>query len=347
MRELSNVGFGAQTDMILLPFERQWYDKTMSAGRRWEGVLERSTVNRLKRFVDGRFEGAQRRWREQAQRRVEVKVANDAEPFDDVPETTRAEVRAIDGIRRALPSVGQRSETAKAQLVLFAEAGAFALLPPTGQVIVLPEAGTAHDDRRLLLPVSSLVPGMLTALPLESDRDLIDAWADRLLNDGGALRARADRWKVSLERHFNTSIETYAGFAQRLGEAGESRDALTVRSWANDTRSVAPRNYRRMLPLIAALLGDDELAAQMNDTITAVEAVYRARADAADAILHEIFSGDLDVSQPTITFDVDGSRVVYALARVERLAGVQDVPSELVGRRLHLTDLPARGGEAA
>lgn len=348
MRELSNVGFGARTDMLFLRFERQWYEKTMSAARRWERRLERSTAQRLKRVVDDGFGDGEPRWLEQAARRVQVEVANDVEPIEDSPETARAEQRAIEGIRKVLPSAALRSEMASAQLVLLHEPGSFALLPPAGQIIVLPEGGVGGDgDRRLLFPVSSLAPGMLIALPLESDRDLIDAWADRMLEDGGALRRRADRWKAALKQHFALSGESYADFALRLNAAGERRDVLTIRSWANDTRSVAPRNYRRMVPLIGQLVGASELSGQVDDTIIAIEGVYHARADAAEAIVHEIFSGSIDLRQPTISLDVDGRRIAYALTRVERLAGVQQVPSELVGRRLHLSELHAHDGAVA
>ncbi|AZO21568.1 hypothetical protein EJ070_13345 [Mesorhizobium sp. M1E.F.Ca.ET.045.02.1.1] len=351
MRELSNVGFGARTDMLLLPYERRWYDRTISAGRRWEQRLERSTAQLLKRIVDDGLGAAEHRWHEQASLRVELQAANDVEPIDDTPDTAQAETRAIEGIRRVLPSAACRNETAKAQLVLFTDPGAFALLPPAGHVIVLPEGHdtpTADgDETRLLTSVAALVPGMLTALPLETDRDLVDAWADRMLADGGALRARADLWKVALKRHFAATRESYARFAGRMGKAGERRDALTIRSWANDTRSIAPRSYRRVLPLIADLTNDTELRAGLGDAVTAIDGVYRARAEASDAIVREIFSGTFDLSQPTIAFEVEGRRVVYALARVERLGGIQEVPSELVGRRLHLADLATHDGAVA
>jgi hypothetical protein len=351
MRELSNVGYGARTDMLLMPFERRWYDRTISACRRWERRLERSTVRLLKRIVDDGLGNAEAHWHEQASRRVELHAANDVEPIDDTPETTQAEVRAVEGIRRALPTAASRNEMAKAQLVLFTDPGAFALLPPAGHVIVLPEGDGRSiensDERGLLMSVGALKPGMLTALPIETDRDLIDAWADRILSDGGTTRARADRWKDALKRHFAATGESYARFAKRMKEAGERRDALTIRSWANDTRSVAPRSYRRVLPLIANLTDDAILQESLDDTTAAIDGIYRVRTEAADAIVREVFSGAIDISQPSIAFEVDGRRVAYALARIERLVGIQDVPSELVGRQLHLADMTIQSGTTA
>lgn len=346
MREISNVGFGARTDFLFLPFEQRWYDKTMTAARRWERRLERSTVKILEGLVGSELRATEPRWHEHASRRIQVQSVAETEALDDRPETSQAEVRAVAHIQKALPSGGGRCESAKAQVVLFTEPGTFALLPPAGHVIVLPEDGGVQPagagERRLLLPVSALVPGMLTALPLETDRDLVDAWADRILNDGGEVRRRADAWKRSLKHHFANSAESAWDFARRLAEAGEPRDGMTVRSWANDTRSVAPRNYRRVIPLIADLVGDVELRRNVADTVAAVETVYRARSEAADAIVAEIFSGTIDLTASTIAFDVEGRRLVYALLRVERTVGVQEVPAELIGRRLRLADLPAR-----
>jgi hypothetical protein len=349
MRELSNVGFGAKTDMLFLPFERRWYDNTMSAARRWERRLERATVQRLRRIVDDRFGDAEPRWLEQTSRRVALQPANDIEPIDDAPEVNKAESRAIEGIRRALPSGGHRSDLAKAMLVLFSEPGTFALLPPAGHLIVIPENDLQRGDeeQHLLISASALKPGMLTALPLETDRDLVDAWADRMLSDGGATRSRAGRWKDALKRHFSNSTESYAAFARRLSEAGERRDPLTVRSWSTDTRSIAPRNFRRILPIVADMTGDDELKANLDDTVAAIDRLYAARTDATEAIVREIFSGKIDISRPSIEFDVEGLRVVYALARVDRVAGVQEVPSEFIGRRLQLRDLSTSNGAAA
>jgi hypothetical protein len=39
MRELANNGYGASMDLVLLPFERRWFDATTTAMRRWERRL--------------------------------------------------------------------------------------------------------------------------------------------------------------------------------------------------------------------------------------------------------------------------------------------------------------------
>jgi len=126
---------------------------------------------------------------------------------------------------------------------------------------------------------------MLLALPETTDRDLIDARADQLLTDAGSVRAAADRWKQALKRHFDAGFDTYSSFSLRMSEAGQSRDAFTIRSWANDTRSIAPRNYRTVVPLLARLTEDPELTEGCDATISAIDQIYRARARAAELLI--------------------------------------------------------------
>jgi hypothetical protein len=124
-----------------------------------------------------------------------------------------------------------------------------------------------------------------------------------------------------------------------MAEAGEPRDVLTIRSWVGDTRSIAPRNYRSVVPLIAELTADEMLASNMAETITAIDRVYRARTDAAERILAEIFSGVLDLSRPRLEVDVEGRRLSFALHRVDRCAGIREVPVELIGRPAQFSHL--------
>ena len=250
----------------------------------------------------------------------------------------------------ALPKAAAHQQNAKAQLVLFEEPGTYALLPPNGQVIVLRTEGTDRvstikpggGEKQLLVNVFALQPGMLLALPETTDRDLIDARADQLLVNAGSIRAAADRWKHALKRHFDTRLDTYSSFSLRMSEAGQLRDAFTIRSWANDTRSIAPRNYRTVVPLLARLTGDVELTEGSDATISAIDQIYRARARAAELLIGQIFSGELDLSGPQLEIAVSGRLLTFGLHKVERCAGVREVPIELVGRALNFTEMPTQ-----
>lgn len=355
MREVGVNGYGATTDIILFPFERRWYDKTRSAARRWERQLENDTARFLKEISEKEFALPPARWREQLELRHHTSdVPDSSETIDDETPTEHIEARAFEALIAALPKGAAHQQNAKAQLVLFEEPGTYALLPPNGQVIVLwaeaadPVASIklGGGERQLLVNVSALKPGMLLALPETTDRDLIDARADQLLVNASSVRAAADRWKHALKRHFAAGLDTYSAFSLRMSEAGQSRDVFTIKSWANDTRSIAPRNYRTVVPLLARLTQDEELIEGGDATISAIDQIYRARTRAAELLIGQIFSGELDLSGPQLEITVSGRRLNFGLHKVERCAGVRDVPIELVGRAGNLTAMPtmALGG---
>ncbi len=351
MREVGANGYGATTDIILLPFERRWYDRTRTAARRWERQLEHDTARILKDISQTEFAVPPTRWREQVRLRHDgAEAPRNAEDIDDETPTEHIEARALEALVAALPKAAAYQQHAKAQLVLFEDPGTYALLPPNGQVIVLRVEGAddvstikpGGGEKQLFVNVSALQPGMLVALPETTDRDLIDARADQLLADAGSVRAAADRWKLALKRHFEAGRDTYASFSLRMRDAGQSRDAFTIRSWASDTRSIAPRNYRTVVPLLARLTGDAELTEGGDATISAIDQIYRARARAAELLIAQIFSGELDLSGPQLEIAVSGRRLTFGLHKVERCAGVRDVPIELVGRARNFTEMPAQ-----
>lgn len=355
MREVGANGYGAITDIILLPFERRWYDKTRNAARRWERQLENDTARILKDISETEFAQPPALWREQLRLRHDTSgPPQDAQDIDDETPTEYIEARALEVLVAAFPKAAAFQQPVKAQLVLFEEPGAYALLPPNGQVIVLRNEGvdqvstnrSGSAEKQLFVSVSALQPGMLLALPETTDRDLIDARADQLLVDAGSVRAAADRWKHALKRHFDAGLDTYSSFSLRMSEAGQSRDAFTIRSWANDTRSIAPRNYRTVVPLLARLTDDAELTEGGDATISAIDQIYRARARAAELLIGQIFSGVLDLSGSHLEIAVSGRRLTFGLHKVEQCAGILDVPIDLVGRARNFAEMPkqALGG---
>jgi len=348
MREVASNGYGATTDLILLPFERRWYDKTLSAARRWERQLEQGASQFLKSVFDSEFASPPVLWREQFQlRHTPPKSQQNAQDMDDDTPVEYVEARALEALIAALPKGDESQQHAMAQLVLFEQQGSYALLPPNGQVIVLRTGDADHvlanagvgGEKQLLVNVSALQPGMLLALPETTDRDLIDARADQLLVNAGSVRDTADRWKQALRRHFEAGRDTYVSFSRKIGEAGQSRDPFTIKSWATDTRSIAPRSFRIVVPLLARLTQDPQLTEGVDETISAIDQIYRARTRAAELLIEQIFSGEIDLSAPRLEISVSDHRLCFGLYKVERCAGIRDVPVDFIGRIRNFTDL--------
>src|SRR5260370_6264861 len=79
------------------------------------------------------------------------------------------------------------------------------------------------------------------------------------------------------------------------------------------------------------LTGDPDLQRRMPSVLQSIDQIYRARAQAADAIVRELLSGEIDVNSEELQFELNGTVVGYSLYRVRSLAGVQEVAIELIG----------------
>jgi hypothetical protein len=345
MREIASNGYGARTELVLLPFEKAWFDNTVAAARRWEKRLEGATVATLRgvaaALTDRQIHTA--RWQEQTNRRLEETPNSSGSEPDDRSDADILEERSIEALARSVPTSSAGQATAKAQLVLFEEAGAYALLPPHGRTIVLSAPGERSDatsitaadaERQLFRNVSDLEPGMVLALPEATDRDLIDARADVFLADPEETRTLAGMWKLALKRTFDAGADDPVSFAQRMAAAGEARDSATIRSWVNDSKSVAPRNYRHVVPLLAELTGDEGLVEHLSEVLSSIDLLYRARARAAEALLRDIFSGEIDLDAAHLSVKLSDRDLSFALHRVRRCAGIREVSSDMIGRVL-------------
>jgi hypothetical protein len=342
MRELASNGLAGRTDFVLFPFEKMWFDNVLAAARKWERRLEAETIETL-RGAAQTFEQSQPTtslWVEQANQRYrEVENATTEFAADDKSDADMLEERAIDALARSVTVDANGQPTARAQLVLLEEPGAYVFLPPHGRIIVLqsPEEGAANRSRstdaesELFRSVSELIPGMVLALAESTDRDLIDARADQFLNDAARTRTMAGLWKTAIRERLEDGADDFQSFADRMMAAGEPRDPATIRSWVTDSKSVAPRNYRHVVPLLAELTGDADLRANLSDVLSSIDLLYRARECAAEALLHEIFSGEIDINAPELTVRLPGGALSFGLHRVRQCAGLKEVPTDLIG----------------
>lgn len=342
IRELALAGFAETTTFLFFPFERDWFNATLNAQRRWERRVDALGAPHLRALAEhaGLGRDDSRLWRPQIQIRATA-VDDFSEPVpDEEADHDWIELRAVAALDHALPKVARSNDTVKAHLIVFEGGTQYVCLPPAAEVIVLSgrderarERSHANAENYLYSQVTELKRGMVLAFAKGGDRDLLDARADEFIEHADATRGLAGLWRTALKRHLTHPIEASAAvFAKRMAEAGHNRTAWTVRAWVTQTGTVAPRNSRALIPLIARLTGDGELTEKMNQVLSAVEAVYRARARAAAVIVEEIFSGNIDTDQPELTVDVAGHELRFALHRVLTVRPAQIMPNDLVGR---------------
>ena len=307
MRELNDNGYGIRLNLLLYPFEERWFKATVDATRRWERRLGAKTeqhVSKVIRSLKDRHDAiVLRSWEATP---LLVVADNDFDATDnEITEIDTLEARAIDALCQKVAQERIGQATAKAELVLFEQAGDYAYLPPAGRVIVLSRdfldeelLAQGYAERLLFRNVSTLEPGMVLALPTGADRDLIDARADEFLAGSTSVRNTAALWKAALKRHFanKSSIVGYLEFSQRLAAAGQKREPSTILGWISHTNTIAPSNFRVVVPIIASLTKDAELKDKCTEVLQSIDLIYRARARAADAIIRELFSGKIDIN---------------------------------------------------
>lgn len=349
MRELSNNGYAASLELLLHPFEARWLERTTAGGQRWERRIEAGTVEALAEVASRlRKRGREARlWREQTLGRLSSSLPSKDQQDEelaaaegDAPEFEKLETRSIAAMHSSLFKGREHQPVVQAQLVLFDEPGRHAFLRAGGKVIVLegPElhrsvgsaAGAA--EKMLYRNVDALEPGWLLAIPVGGDRDLIDARADQFINGADRVRSLAATWKTAVRKYMERHRLEPPVVARRLREAGVARDAATIRSWTSASATIAPRGYREVIPVIGRLTGDPTLKANEQQVLQAIDLIYRARARAADAIVAELFAGEIDLDATELRFDLNGSVIRYGLHRIQSVDGLCNVPADVIGK---------------
>lgn len=365
MRELVNNGYAPSLELLLHPFEARWLDRTLAASQKWERKIEADTIDVLGRVSERlRAEGLESSlWRTQTDRRLAAAPGSTPAAEDqaaviesDAPEFEQLEARSIAAVHGAVFKGREHQPVVPAHLVLFDEPGRHAFLRAGSKVIVLagpemslPKKPAAGGSEKVLYrSVESLEPGWLLAVPIGGDRDLIDARADQFIAEAEQVRRLAATWKDAMRRYMERHRLEPAAAARRLRDAGVARGPATIRSWTAASATIAPRGYRDVVPVIARLTGDLVLKSRLAEVLQAVDLIYRARSRAADAIVAELFAGDIDLDAPELRFDLNGVAIRYGLHRVQSMDGLCNAPADVIGKiRTFLPDAGAMAGAPA
>lgn len=349
MRELAGNGYAPSLELLLHPFEARWLDRTLAASQKWERKIEAGTVEVLGRVYERlRTNGLESAlWRAQTDRRLAVIPRSPTDSDEqvavadsDAPEFEQLEARSIAAVRGAVFKGREHQPVVPAHLVLFEEAGRHAFLRAGSKVIVLagPDMGlplksaAGASEKLLYRSVETLEPGWLLAIPIGGDRDLIDARADQFIAEADKVRRLAATWKGAMRRYMERHRLEPAAVTRRLRDSGVARGPATVRSWTAASATIAPRGYREVVPIIARLTGDPALKSGLAEVLQAIDLIYRARSRAADAIVAELFAGDIDLNASELRFDLNGAVIRYGLHRVESMNGLCDAPADVIGK---------------
>lgn len=340
MREISHGGFAGRIDFALFNFERRWLESTLHADSLWLRDLA-SETDRRQLSVTARLGQENSRpsvwtsWKTERPSKHEV----DESYADDeiVSALDTLESRVTDAIRNTILPASR--DAVRARLVLFEQTGAYAYLPPGGRVIALSavaDAGQTSSQKAedlLFRKIETLRPGMVVAFGSGSDRDLIDARSDSFLKDSARVRKSADLWRQAVRGYLKHG-HTCEQLSALLAEAGHGREPSTIQAWAFGNSIVAPMKYAALVPLLAELTKDPLLKLSIKSTIRSIDLLYRAREQAADAIVKEVFAGSIDLDAETLVFEVDGREIAYELHRIRSIEKITMVSADIIGRVL-------------
>lgn len=361
MREIECNGYADQLDVLLYPFEQKWFNSTTSANLKWQHWLEEKSYERNAQ-TEVRYAGRAHRsdsmWKEMVKRNLESKyVAITAtEKFPDEMPTELDSLRnlILDSLEGMERNFHDSTQLVKSRLIEFEDLGIVGFFRPRTRVIVLSElkkaiaekqknSDTPNHEKMLRFAVEDLLPGQLIALPMQTDRDLIDERADRFLTSAPLIRKTANLWKTYLRLYFEQTGIDYETFASRLEEVGEGRSVQTIRSWTHNSLSIAPRNHMQTLTKIARITNQSKFREDLPRILESIASIYHARSLAAADLVKRITSGQIDLNARFLDVETSDSTHQFQLHRIKRIGDLHDVPTDLVGRVIDSEEILSLG----
>ena len=347
MREIRNCGYAVHTALLLFGFEREWEAVSRKAGASWEKRLvarSRSQWSRLAARVDGLARPAF----------IDVPAPPENEPYPSEEDSSGEEflnTRLVEAIR-SRTSPAQGDDLAQARLVVFEEPGAYIYLPPNGSVISLSRAlealsgrteadleaaSESHAERFINCSVADIRPGDMLAFPQERNLDLLDVFANRLMETPVETRRLAQLWRSALHRFSESNNYNVRELRSLLAARGLKRHQVTISGWLHGGSIVAPLGYHESIPIIAAVTGDMELSHQIEKVLSSVDLVYRARYQAARELLKQLVRQDIRVREGTASVQVEDHRIHYSIQRVLNIDPPVQISREHIGLLSNVT----------
>ena len=347
MREIRNCGYAVHTALLLFGFEREWEAVSRKAGASWEKRLvarSRSQWSRLAARVDGLARPAF----------IDVPAPPENEPYPSEEDSSGEEflnTRLVEAIR-SRTSPAQGDDLAQARLVVFEEPGAYIYLPPNGSVISLSRAlealsgrteadleaaSESHAERFINCSVADIRPGDMLAFPQERKLDLLDVFANRLMETPVETRRLAQLWRSALHRFSESNNYNVRELRSLLAARGLKRHQVTISGWLHGGNIVAPLGYHESIPIIAAVTGDMELSHQIEKVLSSVDLVYRARYQAARELLKQLVRQDIRVREGTASVQVEDHRIHYSIQRVLNIDPPVQISREHIGLLSNVT----------
>jgi hypothetical protein len=309
MRRLDTIVPAAKLDYLLFDFQEDWFDRVT------DGVRKR--VRSLNTPIEHLNGGRQPRGTE-AHLVWPIPARSNPAPSDDsldfVPPTEKRP--DLDGLFERIHRNAKNGSEAEVSgtPVILDDYASYMFLPPHADLVLLNRDAQRPEDA--CIAVGQLREGDVFVLKDGSHRELFQELAPNYLRDPGTVLEAADLWRQPLKNAHAAGSVAWSNFRKRLANAGLQRSDMAYRNWING-QTVAPMNYREVIPTICALSDDPKIQKAGLASVQAVSALYEARHEAADHIFEQLVKGTADQTAGTLRIEVGSTCVDLNIHRVE------------------------------
>ncbi|UWQ14149.1 DUF1232 domain-containing protein [Aliiroseovarius sp. M344] len=314
MRRLDTINPAIKLDYLMFDFQEEWLERVTEGVRR----RVRSFSTPIEHSNEGREAsgaGEQLVWPSPKRN----KSAPSEELSEFIPPTEKRP--DLDGLFKGIHRTANYGSEAKVSgiPVILDDYSAYMFLPPHADLVLLNRDASRPEDA--CIPVSQLREGDVFVLKDGSHRELFQELAPNYLRDPNTTLKMADLWRQPLKQAYAAGSVPWSNFRKRLASVGLHRSDMAYRNWISG-QTVAPMNYRAVIPKICTLSDDPEIQKSGEASAQAVSALYRARHEAADHIFEQLVKGTADQTTGKLRIEVGSTCIDLNVHRVEYVGQV-------------------------
>jgi uncharacterized membrane protein YkvA (DUF1232 family) len=325
MRRLDTIVPAIKLDYLMFDFQEEWLKRVTDGVRRrvraFSTPIEHSNEGR-----ESSGAGEQLVWH--SPKRNKPIPSEDLSEF--IPPTEKRP--DLDGLFKGIHRTANCGSEAKVSgiPVILDDYSAYMFLPPHADLVLLNRDASRPEDA--CISVSQLREGDVFVLKDGSHRELFQELAPNYLRDPNTTLKMADLWRQPLKQAYAAGSVPWSNFRKRLASAGLHRSDMAYRNWISG-QTVAPMNYRAVIPKICTLSDDPEIQKSGEASVQAVSALYRARHEAADHIFEQLVKGTADQTTGKLRIEVGSTCIDLNVHRVEYVGQVATCAGSLLWQR--------------
>ena len=328
MRRLDTIVPAIKLDYLMFDFQEEWLERVTDGVRRrvrsFSTPIEHSNE-------EGESSGAGEQLVWPSPKRNKPTPSEDLSEF--IPPTEKRP--DLDGLFKGIHRTANYGSEAKVSgiPVILDDYSAYMFLPPHADLVLLNRDASRPEDA--CISVNQLREGDVFVLKDGSHRELFQELAPNYLRDPNITLKMADLWRQPLKQAYAAGSVPWSNFRKRLAAAGLHRSDMAYRNWISG-QTVAPMNYRSVIPKICALSDDPEIQKSGEASAQAVSAMYGARHEAADHIFEQLLKGTTDESKGKLRIEVGSTCIDLNIHRVEYVGQVATCAGSLLWQQQRL-----------